>query len=840
MRTLKLDHIEVYEVSVNHMASPATNKGKKLLIVESPAKARTIQQYLGNDYEVLASVGHVRDLPKTNKDAVDIEAGFVPRYIISADKRDVIEKIQAASKRASDIFLATDPDREGEAIAWHIKEAVGLKSPKRVVFHEITKAAVEEALAHPRLIDENLREAQEARRVLDRIVGYDLSGLIWKKVRYGLSAGRVQSPALRILAEREREIKAFIPVTYYVLDALFKAKGDQFPATCTVEPDNAQEAERIVTLGRAAKWKVGDIITREEDRNPRPPFTTSTLQQAGSTRLGFSPSRTMRAAQKLYEAGHITYMRTDSVNLSKEAMAVLGKTVESEFGKEYVSIRAYATKSKNAQEAHEAVRPTNPGIKKAGANGDEAELYQLIRTRTLSSQMAAARVERTTVRSEADADIPAFSTNGSRMLFPGWLACDVKACGEDVELPKLIIGDPLEVLSLGSLEKQTEPPNRYTEAGLIKELEKRGIGRPSTYASTMKTIQDRGYAEKTGRTLTPTATGMVVSGWLEEHFAEYISDAFTAEMEDELDEIARGERGYRVTLEDFYGPFHAAVLNKDSLPKATSLGAVPEEFPCPICGAPMEFKLGRGGIFMSCTRYPECEGARQEDGSVISADEPLGMHPDTGFPIFIRTGRFGPYVEMPLEDAPVESEAISEVAVEVEAETTPAKKGAKKTPKKPAKKKVAKKAKKPKINAKRASIPAGTDLSSVTLADAVKYLSLPRELGVHPDTGMPVAANTGRFGPYIAHNGEFRSIKKLDPYTITFEEARTILAEPKRPPRGVEIVREVGKHPKTGKMITLYKSKQGNFLKKGLRRIYLPENESAEELTPLVAADYLK
>lgn len=808
------------------MATPA--KKKKLLIVESPAKARTIQQYLGAEYEVLASVGHVRDLPKTNKDAVDIAGGFIPRYIISPDKREVIERIKAATARASEVFLATDPDREGEAIAWHIKEAVGLKSPKRVVFHEITKAAVEEALSHPRVIDENLREAQEARRVLDRIVGYDLSGLIWKKVRYGLSAGRVQSPALRILAEREREIKAFIPVTYYVLDAVFKGKGSEFPAACTVEPDNAAEAERIVTLGRAAKWKVGDITTREEDRNPKPPFTTSTLQQVASTRLGFSPSRTMRAAQKLYEAGHITYMRTDSVNLSKEAVSVLGKTVESEFGKEYVETREYVTKSKNAQEAHEAVRPTNPGKKKAGATADEIELYQLVRTRTLSSQMKSARVERTNVKSEADAVIPAFSTNGSRVLFPGWLACDTRARGEDVELPKLSIGEPLALVSLGSLEKQTEPPNRYTEAGLIKELEKRGIGRPSTYASIMKTIQDRGYAEKTGRTLMPTATGMVVSGWLEEHFAEYVSDSFTAEMEDELDEIARGERGYRVTLEDFYGPFHKAVENKDSLPKATSLGAAPEEFPCPTCGAPMEFKLGRAGIFMSCTKYPECEGARQEDGQVVTGDEPLGMHPDTGFPIFVRTGRFGPYVEMPLEEAPAEVSAEEVVAEEK------LKKGKKAVAKKP------KKAKKPKIAAKRASIPAGTDIGSVTLEDAIKYLSLPRELGIHPDSGMPVNANTGRFGPYVAHNGEFRSIKKLDPYTITFEEAIAVLAEPKRPPRGVEIVRDVGPHPKTGKTITLYKSKQGFFLKKGLRRIYLPEAEKPEELTPLVAADYLK
>jgi len=819
------------------MASTAnTNKGKKLLIVESPAKARTIQQYLGNEYEVLASVGHVRDLPKSNKDAVDIEDGFVPRYVISPDKREVIERIKKASERASDIFLATDPDREGEAISWHIQQAVGLKNPKRVVFHEITKAAVEEALAHPRTIDQNLREAQEARRVLDRIVGYDLSGLIWKKVRYGLSAGRVQSPALRILAEREREIKAFIPETYYVLSAMLKSKGagaKEFPATCVEQPKTAAEAERIVTLGRNAAWKVAEVSTRAEERNPRPPFTTSTLQQAASTRLGFSPSRTMRAAQKLYEAGHITYMRTDSVNLAKEAIAKIAQVVEKEFGKDYTEVRAYQTKSKNAQEAHEAVRPTDPSKARAGTAGDEAQLYELIRTRTLASQMAAARVERTTVKSQADAEIPAFSTTGSRVLFPGWLACDTRARGEDVELPKLTDGEPLDLLSLGSEEKQTEPPNRYTEAGLIKELEKRGIGRPSTYASTMKTIQDRGYVEKTGRTLQPTATGMVVSGWLEEHFADYISDSFTAEMEDELDEIARGERAYLKTMQDFYGPFEKAVHSKDKLPKATSLGEVPDEYPCPICGAKMEFKLGRGGIFMSCTRYPDCEGARQEDGTELKSDEPIGMHPDTGYPIFIRTGRYGPYVEMPLPEEHV-PEPTAEAPI---AEEAPKKRATKKTAKK-ATKKAAKKGR-PKTVAKRASIPAGTDLSSITLADAVRFLSLPRELGMHPSTGKPVIANTGRFGPYVAHDGEFRSIKKQDPYTITLDEALALIAEPKRPPRGVEIVREVGKHPRTGKSIVLYKSKQGLFLKKGLRRIYLPESQDADELTPEEAASYL-
>lgn len=790
---------------------------KNLLIVESPTKARTIGKYLGKGYTVLASVGHVRDLPKTNKDAVDIEGGFVPRYVISADKREVIHKIEKAIEKADHVYLATDPDREGEAIAWHIKEVAGLKQAQRVVFHEITPDAIKEALEHPRPIDEHLREAQEARRVLDRIVGYDLSGLIWKKVRYGLSAGRVQSPALRILAEREREIKAFIPVTYFVLSALFKSKHGDIATTCSEEPATQAEADRIVELGKKAKWKIAGVTEKAEERNPRPPFTTSTLQQTASTRLGFAPSRTMRAAQKLYEAGHITYMRTDSVNLAKEAVGRLAGVVEKQFGKEYLQVRVYKTKSKNAQEAHEAIRPTDPTHTHAGAPGDETALYELIRTRTLASQMVAARIMRTNIAVQANAEIPVFNATGSRVLFPGWLALDTRARGEDVELPKVEQGEVVNLKNLEAEEKQTEPPNRYTEAGLIKELEKRGIGRPSTYASIMKTIQDRGYVEKLGKALKPTATGMVVSGWLEEHFATYVSDTFTAEMEDELDEIARGERGYTETLRAFYGPFEKAVKAKEDMPKATSLGDAAPEFPCPLCGSAMEFKLGRGGVFMSCKRYPECLGARTEEGAELKSDEPIGTHPETGMPIYIKTGRFGPYVEMPLGDTIAEDPIVAET-----------KKGKKKS------------AKKKKINAKRASIPAGVKLANVTLVDAVKYLSLPRELGAHPASGKPVFASTGQFGPYVGSDGEFRSIKKGDPYTITFDEAMEFLNKPKQPPKGVEIVKEIGKHPKTGKTLTLYKSKQGYFFKKGLRRIYLPEATDVEAISPADAADYLK
>ena len=793
---------------------------KKLLIVESPTKARTIGKYLGKDYEVLASVGHVRDLPKSNKDAVDIEGGFIPRYVVHAEKRDVIEKIQHAAAKASEIYLATDPDREGEAIAWHIKEVADLKKPKRVVFYEITKDAIEEALSHPRAIDENLRRAQEARRVLDRIVGYDLSGLIWKKVRYGLSAGRVQSPALRILAEREREIKAFVPVLYFVLSALFKSKAGDIATVCVKQPATKEEAEKIVQIGRSARWSVSAITEKAEERNPRPPFTTSTLQQTASTRLGFAPSRTMRTAQKLYEAGHITYMRTDSVNLGAEAVTKMAGVIEKEFGKEYLQVRAYTTTSKNAQEAHEAVRPTDSARTRAGATPDEVQLYELVRTRALASQMAPARIMRTNVTVTADTDIPIFTANGSRMLFPGWLALDTAARGEDVELPKLAVGDTLTLLSLGAEEKQTEPPNRYTEAGLIKELEKRGIGRPSTYASIMKTIQDRGYVEKLGRALKPTATGMVVSGWLEEHFPEYVSDTFTAEMEEELDEIARGERGYTETLRAFYGPFEKAVRAKDKLPKATSLGDAPMEFSCPLCGSPMENKLGRGGIFMSCKKYPACLGARSEEGAELMGDEPIGNHPETGAPVYVKTGRFGPYVEMALQEESTKHEARS-----TKKESKPKRgKG------------------RPKTAAKRASIPAGTDLTQITLVDAVKYLSLPRELGNHPSTGKPVFASTGRFGPYVGSDGEFRSLKSAvgDPYTITLDRALALLAEPKKPPKGVEIVKEIGKHPRTGKNLVLYKSKQGFFLKKGLRRIYLPDSVTSDSLTPAEASEYLK
>ncbi|MBI4093593.1 type I DNA topoisomerase [Candidatus Kaiserbacteria bacterium] len=620
----------------------------KLVIVESPAKAKTIEKYLGKGYTVRASVGHIRDLPKSNKDAVDIEGGFVPRYHVVKEKQHVIDQLHSAAAHADEVILATDPDREGEAIAWHLAETIGLKKPKRIVFYEITENAVQEALAHPRAIDSQLVKAQEARRVLDRLFGYDLSGLVWKKVRYGLSAGRVQSPALRILMEREREIRAFTPEKFWVLSADLKTKRDeQFTVTCTEEPRDDMEAKRIFEAAQSQKWHVVGVEEAEQKRAPRAPFTTSTLQQVASTRLGFAPSRTMRAAQKLYEAGFITYMRTDSTNLAKEAVGQIAHVVESEFGKEYVQPRVYKTKSKSAQEAHEAIRPTSAHKASAGSSEDQKKLYALIRARTLASQMADAKVLRTKILANVEGDaIPDFAANGSRILFEGWLKADRAARGEEIELPKVEKDAALTLMKANTEERETQPPPRYSEAGLVKELEKRGIGRPSTYASIISTLENRGYVEKQGRTLVPTHTGDVVSSFIEDHFTDYISDTFTAEMENELDEIAEGKREYEATLKNFYTPFKRAVKSKDKIEKLTNMGDAPSEFLCPLCGGPMVYKLSRTGRFMSCKRFPECLGARKEDGSEIAPPKEIGeLCPQCKDGKLIeREGRFGRFI----------------------------------------------------------------------------------------------------------------------------------------------------------------------------------------------------
>lgn len=621
----------------------------KLLIVESPAKAKTISKYLDGKYEVRASVGHIRDLPKSNKKAIDIEGGFIPHYEISPGKEKVVSEIKDLVKKADEVLLATDPDREGEAIAWHIKEAVGLKNPKRVVFYEITKDAVQEAVNHPRDIDENLRQAQEARRVLDRLVGYDLSGLIWKKVRYGLSAGRVQSPALRIIMEREREIRAFVPEKFWVLTAKTETvKKDKLELTCVEEPRDEELVRKILDIGKQSDWEITDISESEAKRSAKAPFITSTLQQTASSRLGFAPSRTMGIAQKLYEAGYITYMRTDSTNLSKVALAQIYSTVEKKYGKQYLEPHTFTSKSKNAQEAHEAIRPTDISKESLGMNDEQQKLYELIWQRTMASQMTDAKMMRTKIIAEIQSKnkLPAFSANGSRLLFPGWLIADPEGVGEDVILPKVEIGEKLKLLDLSAQGKETEPPGRYSEAGLIKELEKRGIGRPSTYASIIKTIQDRGYVEKLNKALMPTDTGDVVSSFLEKYFMEYISDSFTAEVEDKLDAIAEGKAPYLKTLKDFYTPFLKDVKSKDKIEKVTNMGEADPMHKCPICGGSMIIKLAKSGKFLSCAKYPECMGARKITGEEMEGPKETGEKcPDCKDGKLVeRDGKYGRFI----------------------------------------------------------------------------------------------------------------------------------------------------------------------------------------------------
>lgn len=716
----------------------------KLVIVESPAKAKTIEKYLSEigKYRVVASVGHIRDLPKNQKKAIDIEKGFKPNYEISKGKEKVISEIKSLAKKADEVLLATDPDREGEAIAWHLKEAVGLKDAKRIVFNEITKEAIQEAINHPRPIDDDLKQAQEARRVLDRLFGYGLSGLIWKKVRYGLSAGRVQSPALRILMEREREIRAFIPEDFWVLTADLKSKDLTFTATCVEEPRDKKEVDRILSEGKSGDWIIKDIKETKAKRSPYPPFITSTLQQAASTRLGYSPSRTMQLAQKLYEAGHITYMRTDSTNLSKQALGQIAGVVEKKYGKDHLQFRVYGKKSKGAQEAHEAIRPTNINKESAGATEEQKRLYNLIWVRAVSSQMIDAQLLRTKITANIKTDsIPDFNVNGQRTLSLGWMKADPVARSEETEVPNVKVGESLNLIDLKDEAKQTQPPSRYTEAGLVKELEKRGIGRPSTYASIIKTLNDRGYVEKEGRTLIPTDTGDVVSSFVEQHFDKYISDDFTAEMESELDEIAEGKRTYEKTLKDFYGPFIKDIDNKEDIEKITNLGEADKKFKCPVCGKGMQIKLGKAGKFLSCIDFPECTGALTIDGEEWQQDAPIGEDPDTGLPIKVLNGRFGPYLQI-----------------------------GEKTKENP----------KP----RRASIPKDIDQSSLTVEQALKFLALPRTLGKHPESGKDIIANNGRFGPYVMHDGDFRSLKTDSVYEVDLKRALEILAEEKKTRRG--------------------------------------------------------
>jgi DNA topoisomerase-1 len=566
--------------------------------------------------------------------------------------------------------------------------------------------------------------------------------------------------------EREREIRAFKSHPFWVISAdvvpstsseQANTKKDPFTVICEEEPTDKKEVDRILSAAEKGSWFVTDVKETDVKKSPRAPFITSTLQQTASSRLGFAPSRTMGIAQKLYEAGLITYMRTDSTNLSGVAISQIAQTIEKKFGKEYLQIRTFKTKSKNAQEAHEAIRPTHFDNEKAGHNDEQQKLYTLIWQRAVSSQMKDASTLRTKITTNVKEDsIPDFSITGSQIKFPGWLLGDPASRGEDVELPKVSVGEKLDLQKVAAEEKQTEPPTRYSEAGLVKELEKRGIGRPSTYASIIKTIEDRGYVEKFppngGKALKPTDTGDVVSSFLEENFAEYISDSFTADMEDKLDLIADGKEDYTKMLSRFYKPFLAEVKIKDKIAKITNLGDADSKYKCPVCGGPMIIKLSRGGKFLSCAKYPDCDGALTLDGKEIKNKVPIGTDPETGEQIFVMNGRFGPYVQLGNGNGEKGKKSSS-------AEAT---------------------ARRGKIKPRMASIPKGKDPETVTVVDALVYFSLPRELGKHPETGEMITANVGRFGPYIVHQKDFRSLKEDNVYTIELPRALEILAQEKK------------------------------------------------------------
>ncbi len=667
----------------------AKSKEKSLVIVESPAKARTLSGILGKEYEVKASVGHVRDLPKSQL-GVDVENDFAPRYIIPKDKRDVVKGLKEAAKKAGTIYLATDPDREGEAISWHLQQAMDLaataeeanltnrKPYERVEFHEITADAIKAAFEHPRKIDMRLVDAQQGRRVLDRLVGYKVSPVLWKKIRGGLSAGRVQSVALRMVVDREREIEAFVPQEYWTIDTRLAKQGDAdesafiarlagLPGTKKAEIGDTAKANAVTGDLRAAAYSVRDVKKKQQLRRPAPPFTTSTLQQEASRRFGFSAKRTMAVAQQLYEgltipgegqAGLITYMRTDSLNIAQVARDEARRFITGKFGADFVppQPRFYKTKSKGAQEAHEAIRPTSafrePAALKKSLTSDQFKLYSLVWQRLLASQMADAVFDQ--VSAEIDAKAPAHDqpyllrASASHLRFAGFRQIYIEgrnvASDEDEErsLPDLSPAGLLRLLDVKPDQHFTEPPPRYTEATLVKALEENGIGRPSTYAPIMSTIQERGYVKKDGRALRPQELGCVVADLLAERFPGVVDVSFTARMEDELDEVASGERAWPPVVQEFYAPLEEALAAAADAPRVEQ----ETNEVCDKCGKPMILRWGRFGQFLSCTGYPECKSARPAGTDKAPEPEPTDEKcPACEAPMVSKQGPYGQFLE---------------------------------------------------------------------------------------------------------------------------------------------------------------------------------------------------
>ena len=785
----------------------------KLVIVESPSKSKTLKKYLGADYDILASYGHVRDLePKTG--AVDT-TDFSMKYQIIERNAKHVEAICKAAKKADEVLLATDPDREGEAISWHISEilkARKIKTPiKRVAFYEITESAVQDAVRNPRGIASDLVDAQQARRALDYLVGFNLSPLLWRKISPGLSAGRVQSPALRMIVERENEIEAFVAREYWTLHLDSHKDAQTFSAKLThfkgeklnqfsVEHE-ARSKEWLATL-EAKDARVMSVEKKRRARHAAAPFTTSTLQQAGVRQLGMTTDRVMRTAQQLYEGmdmgdgpvGLITYMRTDSVNLAQEALTDIRKYIGKHFDKDFLppTAQVYKAKTKNAQEAHEAVRPTSvartPESVKAFLSPDQARLYELIWKRTVASQMTAAQFD--TVAADIVVGEGTFRATGQTLTFPGFLA--VYQDDEDEEeskLPTLTEGEILPVDKLYGEQHFTQPPPRYTEASLVKALEEHGIGRPSTYASIISTLQDREYVVLEKKRFQPTDIGRLVNCFLMRHFTQYIDYDFTAKLEDKLDDVSNGKQVWSQLLGEFWTGFDGELKAKQEVERGC-----PIMEPCPKCSKPLFMQASKRGLFIGCSGYPDCDYTRPLHPATEEGNNVLGIDPVSGLEVKLLSGRFGPYVQ--IGDMPED-----------------------------------KKAPKP----RRASWPKDIPLENATLELALKFLSLPREVGHHPETGLPIIANNGRFGPYLLHNDKFKSIPKTDSvYDIDLPRALEVLVM-ERAPRGADgaasILKEVGPHPDDGKPITVRSGRYGPYVKHGTTNATLPKDIKPEDIT---------
>ncbi|MBE0568350.1 MAG: type I DNA topoisomerase [Deltaproteobacteria bacterium] len=866
-----------------------------LLIVESPTKARTLSGFLGNRYRVMASVGHVRDLPNNasevpkeikDKDwgslAIDVENDFRPYYVVSSNRKGTIRDMKAALKDASEVLLATDPDREGESISWHLLELLKPKVPvRRIVFHEITEEAVLDAIGHSRDIDRNLVDAQESRRILDRLFGYQVSPVLWKWIASKLSAGRVQSVAVRLVVEREEERKAFRKAGFWDLEARLGKEGREFTATLVridgkrvangkdfypatgklanadvTLLDGESGAALVDTLRGSIPWEVTGVEEKPVTQRPAPPFTTSTLQQEANRKLGFSADRTMSAAQKLFDSGVITYHRTDSTTLSDKALQESGRTIRGMYGEEYYGgPRRYRTKVKNAQEAHEAIRPTDFSLTAEQAGDrfdpDASRLYDLIWKRAVASQMADARLLRTTVEITAagEGGVPCvFTASGKVILFPGYLRAYVEGSDDpaaelgdrETLLPACGKGDrvfppgddaALSLLDLVAKSHETTPPPRYTDASLVKRLEDEGIGRPSTYASIIKTILERRYVWRQGKALVPTFTALVLMVFLKEHFRTLVELDFTGTIEEDLDLISNGEMERLAFLKEFHfgdgkdWPGLKAIVRRVMERKgdypSVPVGDDPET------GGRIVIKAGRYGPYVQRGEGGEGNTASLPEG-IAPADfgleealallaarsagpRALGVDPKTGMTVYVMDGRFGPYVQLG----------------ETPEKATKGKKGAK--PPKP----------------RRASLPKDESIDTVPLETALRLLSLPREIGIHPDDAAPVESNFGRFGPYVKHGDDFRSLETEEQvFTITLDEAVELLRQPKRGrkrPFGAKKaapLKELGTNP-AGAAIKLFDGRYGPYVTDGAVNATVPKGVPLEAITLENALEWL-